>query len=97
MTLLYVMIGYLILLNGYGFILMGQDKQKAKRRTRRVPEKKFFIISALGGAIGIWYGMKKWRHKTQHRAFTVGIPTLVIVNIMIIAIMIWFWKTNLTG
>ncbi|MBH5316474.1 DUF1294 domain-containing protein [Paenibacillus sp. GSMTC-2017] len=90
-TFLYIVIAYLIFINVYGFILMGQDKSKAKRRARRVPEKHFFLISAVGGALGTWYGMKKWRHKTQHRTFTIGIPLLLVVNISVIAAMIWYW------
>jgi uncharacterized membrane protein YsdA (DUF1294 family) len=71
---------YLILLNLFCLVLMFQDKRFAKNGKRRIPEKRFFLIAALGGALGIWLGMKLWHHKTKHRSFTLGIPALFIVN-----------------
>lgn len=97
MTFLYVIYSYLIVMCAYGFLLMGMDKRRAKRRGRRVAEKRFFWIAALGGAIGVWYGMKAWRHKTQHRAFTVGIPYLVAINMIVILFMTWIWSMNAKG
>ena len=97
MTLLYIVYGYLLVMNVYGFTLMGLDKRFAKRRKRRVPEKRFFLIGAIGGAIGIWYGMKMWRHKTQHHAFTTGIPYLVALNIIAIIVITGLWGMNARG
>lgn len=94
MKLLYIAYGYLIIINIYAFFLMGMDKRRAKRKARRVPEKRLFFIGAVGGAIGIWYGMKMWRHKTQHRSFTVGIPYLVAVNIIAIVAIAGLWGIN---
>lgn len=97
MTLIYIVYGYLAVINLYAFALMGMDKRYARRRMRRVPEKRFFIIGAIGGAIGVWYGMKAWRHKTQHHAFTTGIPYLVAVNIIAIIVITSLWGINARG
>jgi uncharacterized membrane protein YsdA (DUF1294 family) len=71
---------YFIIMNVLGFARMGQDKQYAKKKRRRVSERQLFVIAFLGGAIGSWIGMRTWRHKTNHRSFTIGIPLLIILN-----------------
>ncbi|NHN31568.1 DUF1294 domain-containing protein [Paenibacillus sp. S3N08] len=80
----------LIIMNVIGFIRMGQDKQYAKKRRRRVSERQLFMIALLGGAIGSWIGMRVWRHKTNHRSFTIGIPLLVVVNVGVIYLAITY-------
>ncbi|OBZ17003.1 DUF1294 domain-containing protein [Bacillus sp. FJAT-26390] len=86
---LYVLIIYFVLLNCYTFVLMGYDKKSAKKHRRRVPEKRLFLLSAIGGAGGTWLAMNTWRHKTKHRSFTVGIPFLFGLNLLLIIGAVW--------
>lgn len=96
MTIIYVLIGLWVGLSLWAFLLMGWDKSRSKQRgKRRVPEKRLFLLGALGGALGVWAGMKTWRHKTQHRSFTIGIPYLVAVNIIVYLTLIGFIGMNL--
>jgi uncharacterized membrane protein YsdA (DUF1294 family) len=76
-----ILASYFIIMNVAGFIRMGQDKQYAKKRRRRVSERQLFVIALLGGAVGAWIGMQIWHHKTNHRSFTIGVPLLIIVNV----------------
>ncbi|REK77862.1 DUF1294 domain-containing protein [Paenibacillus paeoniae] len=87
------MYGYWILLSLYGFVLMGMDKRRARRKARRIPERRLFFVAAVGGAAGTWCGMKLWRHKTKHHSFTVGIPYLVAVHIIVLLLVtgVWVW------
>lgn len=71
---------YLIVMNVWAFIRMGQDKRYARKSRQRVPEKQLFLIALLGGAVGGWIGMQVWHHKTKHRSFTIGIPLFILVN-----------------
>ncbi|CAH1205175.1 DUF1294 domain-containing protein [Paenibacillus sp. LjRoot153] len=71
---------YLLLMNIITFIEMGHDKGQAKKGGRRVPEKRLFLLAALGGGIGGWLGMRMWRHKTKHTSFVVGFPLLIALN-----------------
>ncbi len=82
MRLMIVMI-YLLLINIAGFTMMGIDKEKARREQWRIPEKKFFITAVLGGSLGCYIGMQLFHHKTMHKAFTIGMPAILIVQIMI--------------
>lgn len=80
---------WLLLINLTAFLAFGLDKLKAKRkesheRTRRIPEKTLFLLSAVGGSVGALLGMKVWRHKTLHRSFRIGIPLILTLQILIL-------------
>lgn len=81
---------YLLIINLIGFYMMWSDKRKAKKGKWRIPEQTLFIVTALGGGIGTIAGMYKFRHKTQKLKFTIGLPTLVILEIILI-IYLKFW------
>jgi uncharacterized membrane protein YsdA (DUF1294 family) len=73
---------FLLVINLFGFLTVGLDKAKAKRDRWRIPEKHFFIVSVLGGAVGVYLGMKLFRHKTKHKKFVYGIPILIVLNLV---------------
>lgn len=73
---------YLLIINIIGFLAMYIDKQKAKKGKWRIPEKTIFIITVLGGGIGTISGMYAFRHKTQKLHFTIGLPTITILEII---------------
>ncbi|MEE1078047.1 MAG: DUF1294 domain-containing protein [Agathobacter sp.] len=75
-------IAYLIIINLLGFAIMGIDKEKAKRKAWRIPEKTFFLVSFLGGSLGSFLGMRVFRHKTRHWYFVIGIPTIFILQVV---------------
>ena len=83
------LIGYVIIINVIGFLLMGIDKLKARRRGFRIPEATLFIIALIGGSIGSILGMYLFRHKTRHRTFTIGMPAILIVQIIFILVLIF--------
>ena len=74
---------YLLIINALGFLLMLVDKFKARNGLWRIPEATLMGVAALGGSIGSLAGMYLVRHKTQHPKFTVGIPALLIVQLVI--------------
>ena len=77
---------YLLLANLVGFVLMGIDKHKAKKKQWRIPEKTLFLSAILGGSIGALYGMHLFRHKTKHKSFKFGMPAILIVQLLLIII-----------
>lgn len=88
---MYAILLYGLAVNVFTFYLFGLDKLKAKRRERRIPEKQLFLAAALGGAAGAWIGMGAFRHKTKHVSFTLGIPALLLVNIVTLSLFIRAW------
>ena len=75
---------YLILINIIGFYIMWSDKRRAKWGKWRVPENTLFLITALGGGIGTIAGMYTFRHKTKKLKFTIGLPAILILEIILI-------------
>lgn len=77
---------YLLLANLVGFVLMGVDKHKAKKKQWRIPEKTLFLSAILGGSIGALYGMHLFRHKTKHKSFVFGMPAILVVQMLLVII-----------
>lgn len=75
---------YLIVINLVGFITMYIDKKKSQRRQWRVPEARLFGIAIVFGSIGILLGMYLFRHKTKHMKFVIGIPIILITQIVLV-------------
>ena len=62
---------------------MGIDKLKAKRGSWRIPENTLFMFTILGGGVGTILGMYIFRHKTKKKKFTVGMPIILILEILL--------------
>lgn len=75
-------LGFVLVINVVGFLLMGIDKYKAKKRLWRIPEKVLFLPAILGGAIGVYAGMLFFRHKTKHWYFMIGVPAILLVEVI---------------
>ena len=74
---------YLLIVNAIGFLLMLIDKRKAIRHRWRIPEKTLFLTAAIGGSVGSIMGMYTFRHKTKHLQFTLGMPAILIVQLVL--------------
>ena len=74
---------YLLIVNAAGFALMLADKYKARKKLWRVPEATLMGVAVLGGSIGSLLGMYTVRHKTKHPKFTVGIPVILALQIVL--------------
>ena len=75
---------YLIIINIIGFFIMYLDKQKAKKRKRRIPEKTLFLAAILGGSFGTTLGMNTFRHKTKHWYFKFGMPVIFVIQMVLL-------------
>lgn len=73
---------YLLIINIVGFVAMGIDKRRAKLMEWRIPEKTLFLITLFGGGIGTITGMYTFRHKTKKKYFTIGLPAILIIEIV---------------
>ena len=76
---------YLAIINLCAFVVFGIDKLKARRGAWRTPESTLLLLAAIGGSFGSFLGMKVWRHKTQHKKFTILVPLLMAIHIAIIS------------
>jgi uncharacterized membrane protein YsdA (DUF1294 family) len=74
---------YLVIVNILAFLLMGIDKRKAKKGAWRIPERTLFLSALIGGSLGANLGMQLFRHKTKHRSFVIGMPAILIVQLLL--------------
>lgn len=81
---------YLLIINAAGFLLIRSDKVRARKNRWRIPEATLMTVAVLGGSAGSLLGMYTFRHKTRHRKFTLGIPAILVVHILIAATIVGF-------
>lgn len=79
-----ILFGYILVMSIVAFCVCGADKFADQRQKSRVPEKVLFLLSALGGSVGMYLGMFTFRHKTKHWYFVVGIPAIILVQAALI-------------
>ena len=78
---------YLIIINLIAFFAYGIDKIKAKKGRWRTPESVLLLLAFMGGAAGALAGMLLFRHKTQHKKFTILVPMRLVV--WCVVILLW--------
>ena len=88
--LIYSILIYWAAINIVTFFLYGIDKWKAKRAKWRIEEATLLWWAVFGGSIGALFGMRAWHHKTLHRKFKYGVPAILIAQIAIISIIIYY-------
>jgi uncharacterized membrane protein YsdA (DUF1294 family) len=79
-----LLVGYVIIVNLIGFLLMGIDKRKAVKHAFRIPESTLFIVALIGGSLGSLLGMYTFHHKTRHWYFVYGMPAILVLQIILV-------------
>jgi uncharacterized membrane protein YsdA (DUF1294 family) len=72
------------IINTVSFILMGLDKEYAKRQAWRISEQFLLSLALLGGALGIFSGMFYFRHKTRKTIFILGVPIIFLLQLILL-------------
>ena len=75
---------YFAAMNLIAFCLAGIDKRRAGRHAFRIPESVLFLFSFAGGSAGMLLGMLLFRHKTKKKRFMIGIPLILILQILLV-------------
>lgn len=71
---------WFVFINLIAYLVMSDDKRRARERKERTPERTLFLLAFIGGALGILISMYTKRHKTRHSSFVIGIPLLLVLN-----------------
>lgn len=77
------MLIYLLIINIIAFIMYGIDKWKAQRNQWRISEKMLLFLAVIGGSAGALAGMYIFHHKTLHKKFTIGVPLILVIQVVI--------------
>lgn len=78
------LLAYLVTVNALSLVFMLVDKIKARKNLWRMPEAVLLGICAIGGSLGGLVGLKLFRHKTLHPQFSIGIPVMLALHIVLL-------------
>ena len=73
--------------NALSFALYGIDKRRARRGAWRISERTL-IVAALFGTVGALMGMSVFRHKTIKPKFSIGVPLILTVKIIVAIVLL---------
>lgn len=77
---------YFIVINIGTFLIMLDDKNRAINQRFRIPEKVLFLLTILGGSLGILAAMRFIRHKSNKNSFKMTIALIVMLQISLLYI-----------
>lgn len=87
-----IILFYFMVINIISVIVTILDKLKAKYNKWRIPEKTLFILSAIGGAVGMYITMHLIHHKTKKMRFMVGIPLIFFAELLIAILLLFMFR-----
>ena len=79
-----VILIYLAIISIISVIVTVKDKYRAIKNGQRTPERTLLLLSALGGSVAMLMTMILIRHKTQHVKFMIGIPVIMVLQVLLI-------------
>lgn len=78
---LYIVLGYLLLINLITYIVYALDKRKAKKGQWRTSEATLITLAFVGGSVGALLAMRLCRHKTKHVKFLICVPLALVLQL----------------
>lgn len=77
---------YVLLISLVTVILTVYDKISAKKRAFRISEATLILCGVIGGAVAELITMLIIRHKTRHIKFMLGLPGIILAQVVLIII-----------
>ena len=88
--ILLLLLAYVLIISVVAVCVTVYDKWAAKKRPKeRTRESTLLLLSALGGSVAMLLTMLAIRHKTKHIKFMLGIPLIIILQIALIAALVF--------
>lgn len=79
-----VLLWYLVIINIITLIAFGVDKIASMENRSRIRIVTLLGLAFIGGSIGALIGMYAFRHKTRKDYFTVGVPIIMLMQVVIL-------------
>ena len=79
-----LLVKYLVVINVVAIVVYGVDKLAAIEHRSRIRIITLLGIAMAGGSIGALIAMYAFRHKTQKDYFVIGVPLILITQIIVI-------------
>lgn len=78
---------YILAISLLGVFVTVYDKLASiKFKKNRVAEKKLILLAAIGASISMYITMILIRHKTRHKKFMLGLPVVILIQLILIYI-----------
>lgn len=79
-----ILVYYLVIINFITFAAFAFDKIAALRRRSRVKILTLLGLCFIGGSLGGLGAMYLYRHKTKQDYFTVGVPLIILTQVIVV-------------
>ena len=79
-----ILLIYLAVVNILTIIVFGVDKMNAKSNRQRVRIVTLLGLAYIGGSVGALIGMYGFHHKTKKAYFTVGVPLILLMQVVVL-------------
>lgn len=79
-----ILLIYLAVVNILTIIVFGVDKMNAKSNRQRVRIVTLLGLAFIGGSVGALIGMYGFHHKTKKTYFTVGVPLILLMQVVVL-------------
>ncbi|MBR4295233.1 MAG: DUF1294 domain-containing protein [Clostridia bacterium] len=77
----YLPLVYFILVSAISVVITVYDKNAARNRMARIPEKTLFFMAIIGGSLAMFFSMCFIHHKTKQPRFMIGLPIITTIQI----------------
>lgn len=77
---MWIAVLYLWAINALTLLAFGWDKLRARRKRRRVPERRLLWLAVLGGSPGAVLGRWIFGHKTRKKGFSVKLFAILTLQ-----------------
>lgn len=82
---------YLAVVNSVTVVVTVYDKIAAKKFPKnRIRENTLLLLGILGGAVGEYAVMQLIRHKTKHKRFMIGLPVIILLQAVLLAVLFYY-------
>lgn len=81
---------YLLAINIWAAELVMYDKGASRRGGWRIRERTLLLVAALGGSLAMLITMRLVHHKTRHAKFMLGIPIIIILQLVLAGLYLWW-------
>ncbi len=87
-------IAYAVFVSALTCIITAYDKIiSSSRGKRRISERTLLYFAVFGGAVVEYLLMLIIRHKTRHKKFMIGLPLIIVLQILLIVFLhLWVFK-----
>ena len=81
---------FFIIISFISMLVTVIDKKSAKAGRWRISEARLLLLATLGGSVAMYFTMLFIKHKTKHKKFMLGLPVIIIIQLIILII----WAEN---